>query len=572
VIRSESSHLSGAPDAGALEYRMLDRHGEVVWIRDDAVLVRGDDGIERWHGVLSDISEQKQAEGELARSAAKQAAVARLGEHALEGAGPHELMEEVVSCVAALLEVEIAAVLEMVREDHCFILGVGVGWPTGAVGKFRSPVGIESQAGFTILDRAPVVVPDWSEETRFEQSRMLRELGVRSGASVTIDAPAGPLGVLAVHSTTPRDYAAGDIDFMQALANVLADALERQAIEDGIRHRALHDPLTGLPNRVLFLDRLEHSLSRLERRSSLAAILFLDLDRFKLINDSLGHQVGDEPLAAAAPRLKRAVRASDTVARFGGDEFGILLEDVSSELDAVQMAERIASVFTRPFVLAGSEHFVTTSIGIALARGGELPEEMIRDADAAMYRAKERGSARYELFDEAMRGRAIARLRIENHLRRALERDELRLDYQPAISMRDRAMVGVEALARWDHPDRGLIEPGDFISIAEEGGLIEPIGRWVLEHACRDAAKRQLARPDCAPLGLSVNLSAAQFAKGSLPEVIHSVLRATGLDPGSLSLELTESLILRDGHRPASWSGSAASLPRDRISPRRSRG
>ena len=233
---------------------------------------------------------------------------------------------------------------------------------------------------------------------------------------------------------------------------MLADALERQATEDRIRHRALHDALTGLPNRVLFLDRLEHALARLRRRGTKAAILFLDLDRFKLVNDSLGHQVGDELLAAAAPRLRQAVRASDTVARFGGDEFGILLEDISGEREAVETAERIAAVFTRPFVLAGSEHFVTTSIGIALAQGGELPEELIRDADAAMYRAKERGRARYELFDEDMRDRAIARLRVENDLRRALERDELRLVYQPVVSLSDQSIVSVEALLRWDHP------------------------------------------------------------------------------------------------------------------------
>ncbi len=547
VIKMESDHVGGTPNDGAVEYRMLDRKGDLVWIRDDAVLVEDSDGTERWHGVLSDISEQKQAEAELARSAAQQAAVARLGEHALEGASPHELMQEAVGCVATLLEVEIAGVLELIRDDHCFILRAGVGWPHGAVGKFRSPIGSKSQTGYTILGRAPVIVSDWSTETRFEQSRMLSELGVQSGASVTIDGPAGPLGVLGVQSTRPRSYTTGDVDFLQALANVLADALERQAIEDRIRHRALHDPLTGLPNRVLFLDRLEHALSRLERRGGLAAILFLDLDRFKLINDSLGHQIGDELLAAAAPRLKRAVRASDTVARFGGDEFGILLEDVGNERDAIEMAERIASVFTRPFVLAGSEHFITTSIGIAIARGGELPAELIRDADAAMYRAKERGSARYELFDEAMRGRAINRLRVEHDLRHALEHEELRLAYQPVVSVRDHTMIGVEALVRWDHPERGLIEPSEFIPVAEEGGLIEQIGRWVLEHACRDAAKWHHAWPDSAPLGISVNLSAAQFAKGSLTELVGGVLRATGLDPASLSLEITEGLLLRDG-------------------------
>ena len=219
----------------------------------------------------------------------------------------------------------------------------------------------------------------------------------------------------------------------------------------------------------------------------------------------------------------------------------------SNERDAIEMAERIASVFTRPFVLAGSEHFITTSIGIAIARGGELPAELIRDADAAMYRAKERGSARYELFDEAMRGRAINRLRVEHDLRRALEHEELRLAYQPVVSLRDHTMVGVEALVRWDHPERGLIEPTEFIPVAEEGGFIEPIGRWVLEHACRDAVKWHRAWPDAAPLGISVNLSAAQFAKGSLTDLIAGVLRATGLDPASLSLEITEGLLLRDG-------------------------
>ena len=210
------------------------------------------------------------------------------------------------------------------------------------------------------------------------------------------------------------------------------------------------------------------------------------------------------------------------------------------------MAERIASVFTRPFVLAGSEHFVTTSIGIALARGGELPEELIRDADAAMYRAKERGRARYELFDEAMRGRAIARLRVENDLRRALEREELRLDYQPrrvAARPVDRRRRGARALG----PSRARADRADeFIPVAEEDGLIEPIGRWVLEHACRQAAQWHRARPDAAPIGISVNLSAVQVANRELPELVAEVLRATGLDPASLSLEITESVMLRD--------------------------
>ncbi len=544
VIASEAALAIGAPSSSPSEYRMLDRRGRVIWIRDDAVLVCDSAGRKRWHGVLSDITEQKLAEEQLERRAAQQAAVARLGEYALEGARPSELMQEAVGFAAQILNVEAAGVMELLENEECLVLRAAVGWSVSDA--HRSPLGRGSQSGYAILSRTPVVVSDWRTERRFDKPPLAREIDARSGAIVTIEGPSGPFGVLGVQSTQARHYNDGDIDFMQALANVLADALDRQATEDSIRHRALHDALTGLPNRTLFLDRLEHALSRLPRYRSLAAILFLDLDRFKLVNDSLGHQVGDELLAAAAPRLKQAVRASDTVARFGGDEFGILLEDIADEHAAIEMAERIAAVFTRPFVLAGSEHFVTTSIGIALARGGELADELIRNADTAMYRAKERGSARYEVFDEAMRDRAMVRLRLENDLRRALERDELRLEYQPVVSLRDRSIVSVEALVRWEHPTRGMIGPDEFISVAEEDGLIEPIGRWVLEHACRQAGRWYAARPDAAPIGISVNLSAVQFAKPGLARVIADVLRLSGIDPCCLSLEITETVILRD--------------------------
>jgi diguanylate cyclase (GGDEF)-like protein/PAS domain S-box-containing protein len=547
VAREEG--LSGADDDGpALEYRMIHRDGTVLWIRDDAVLVEGEAREPRWHGVLSDVTERKQFEAELERRAAQQAAVALLGEHALEGATIEELMHEAVTSAAQMLGVELAAVWEVLPAEDALVLRAGIGWPASDLGTLRYPAGAGSQAGYTLLTGAPVVVEDWDAETRFEQPRYgKRRTG--AGLSVKIEGRSRePFGVLIVQSMATRTFAPGDVDFLQALANVLADAIERQAIEDAIRKRALHDPLTGLPNRVLFVDRLEHATARLSRRgsSALCAILFLDLDRFKLVNDSLGHQVGDELLAAAAPRLKQALRASDTVARFGGDEFGILLEDIGAERDAIDTAERIAAIFTRPFVLSGSEHFVTTSIGIAIARGGERADELIRDADAAMYRAKDRGRARYEVFDEGMRGRAIERLRVENDLRRALERGELRLEYQPIVSLSNLSIVGVEALLRWRHPALGEISPAEFIPIAEEIGLIEPIGRWVLEQACRQGAEWYRARPDCAPLTISVNLSAIQVTRRSLPEVVAAALRSSGLDPACLSLEITETVMVRD--------------------------
>jgi diguanylate cyclase (GGDEF)-like protein/PAS domain S-box-containing protein len=543
VLADEADMAKLKARQGPTEYRMLHRDGRVVWIRDDAVLVSDRKGNPLWHGVLSDITEQKLAEEQIERRAAQQAAVARLGEHALEGARPAELMQEAVEFAARILEVEAAGVMELVPEDDCLRLRAAIGEHNK--GK-TLPMGSRSHAGFTVQSRAPVVVSDWATERRFSQSPIARESGFRSGATVTIEGPAGPFGVLGVQSTRLRAFNAADLDFLQALANILADALERQATEDRIRHRALHDSLTGLPNRMLFLDRLEHSLARLPRYRSLCAVLFLDLDRFKLINDSLGHQVGDELLAAIAPRLKQAIRSSDTVARFGGDEFGILLEDIEEEHDAIEMAERIASVFTRPFILAGSEHFVTTSIGIALAQGGEMADELIRNADTAMYRAKERGVARYEVFDEAMRDRAMIRLRIENDLRRALERNELRVEYQPVVSLQTRSIVSVEALVRWEHPTRGRVGPDEFIWVAEEDGLIEPIGRWVLEQACRQAVRWAQMRPDAAPIGMSVNMSAAQFARRGLSGTVAEILRAATMDPATLSLEITESVILKE--------------------------
>ena len=538
------TQLPDGASFGAVEYRMLHRDGHVVWVGDDALLVRDADGVRRWHGVLSDITERRTTEAELERAAAQHAAVAALGEHALEGATPGELAREAVTTAVELLELEIGAVLELQSELSEFTFMAATGLPDAALAR-PVPIGAQSQAGWA-LTHGQVVVEDWAHETRFQKSRVLTDVGSWSGIAVPIEGRRGPLGVLGLHCLRPRPYSRIDVDFAQTLANVLGDALERQRTEDDIRHRALHDPLTNLPNRVLFMDRLGQAVQRLRRRDAQAAILFLDLDRFTLVNDSMGHAIGDELLAAAAPRLKQTVRTSDTVARFGADEFGILLEEVTGEHDAIEMAQRIAAVFTRPFVLDGDEHFVTTSIGIAMAQGGERPQDLVRDAEAAMHRAKERGGARYELYDEGLRGRAIGRLRVENDLRRALERDELTLDYQPVVSLRDRSIVGVEALVRWDHPDRGRVAPGDFIPIAEENGLIEPIGRWVLDRACRQGAVWYDHRPDSPPISIAVNLSAVQFENRALVDAVDRALHGAGLDPGLLALEVTESVMMGD--------------------------
>ncbi len=545
MIAMEAGEVSGQAPYGAAEYRLLHRDGHVVWVCDDARLLESEAGSVRWHGVMSDVTDRKLAEAELERRIAQQAAVARLGEHALEGASTSDLMQEAVTTVTQQLGVEIAAVIELRPDRRAFEVRAFTGLPETA-SNATIPSGNRTQAGYTIVTGAPVIVSDWNHEHRLTRSQTLTTAGVCSGLTVVIEGRRAPFGVLGAHSASIRAFQTRDVDFVQAIANVLGDAFERQLTDDDIRHRTLHDHLTGLPNRELFMDRLQHATERLRRRRGLTAVLSLDLDRFKLINDSLGHKLGDDLLTEAAPRLKQVVAPSDTVARFGGDEFGILLEEVADERAAVQMAQRIAAALTGPFVLGGNEHFVSTSIGIALASGGEPADDLIRDADAALNRAKERGRARYELFDEALRSRSISRRQVENDLRRAIERDELTLEYQPMVSLRDQSIVGVEALIRWEHPERGRTQPGDFIPVAEENGLIEPIARWVLERACRQAARWHQERPDAVPISMSVNLSGVQIGNPSLADTVAAALSTSGLDPSCLTLEITESVLLGD--------------------------
>jgi diguanylate cyclase (GGDEF)-like protein len=326
---------------------------------------------------------------------------------------------------------------------------------------------------------------------------------------------------------------------------VIGNAIERREEEERTRYEALHDPLTGLPNRNLFLDRLGRTLAQTQRRQTSAAVIFLDLDQFKLVNDSLGHAAGDELLSAVAPRLEQALRPSDTIARFGGDEFAILA-DVRAERDAIRVAERIKTALRRPFKLRYREHFVSASMGISIGSIGKEPEAMIRDADAALYRAKERGRGGYEIFDSAMRARAVEHMRIENDLRRSLDREELELQYQPIVSLRDGSIVALEALMRWRHPEYGLTSPAAFIPVAEDSQLIVPIGRWLVEEACGKAAKWQAMRPDAAPVRIAVNLSGKQIGDPELLPSVSAAIEASGIDPATLSFELTESVIFEE--------------------------
>jgi len=314
--------------------------------------------------------------------------------------------------------------------------------------------------------------------------------------------------------------------------------------KDGMAHRVLHDPLTDLPNRTLFFDRLNLALARLKRHTGSIAVLFIDLDNFKVVNDSLGHGAGDALLVELGERLKHAIRPSDTIARFGGDEFVVLCEDIEAARDAMIVAQRIIDSAAEPFNIHGREMFVTASVGVALALDPDAtPETLLRDADAAMYRAKERGPGRVEVFDEALRARILERLDLENGLRRAVQRGELRLYYQPEISLSDNRVTGVEALLRWEHPERGLLEPVHFVGIAEETGLIVEMGAWVIEEACRQAAEWRARGWD---LDIAVNVSARQLMDPDIVDVVRRALDSSGLAAENLCLELTESSVMRD--------------------------
>jgi len=337
-------------------------------------------------------------------------------------------------------------------------------------------------------------------------------------------------------------------DFVAALVDVTEVAAQRADADDAARRTALTDPITRLPNRVLFADRLDHALARARRDATQVAVLMLDVDQFKMVNDSLGHQAGDELLAAIAPLLLSAVRESDTVARLAADEFAVLCEGIQEDADAILLAERISAALLDPIRVGGRELFVTASTGVVVSAGGsETSATLLNNADAAMYRAKEAGRGRIVLYDELTRGGWVDRLRMETDLRRALERGELSLVYQPIVDLRDGRTRSVEALLRWTHPERGSITPDVFIPVAEETGLIIEIGRWVLETAVAQVAEWQRTQPGARGLGVTVNVSGRQLFHESLVADVQRVARESGIAPGTLGLEITESVLMDEG-------------------------
>jgi diguanylate cyclase (GGDEF)-like protein/PAS domain S-box-containing protein len=535
-------HLAGLAQSAGFGFRFLAADG--TWRNIEALAnnLLDDPAVGGVVFNCRDVTERTRAEGQLAGQAQVLDLIARdapLMETLDALAKVIEAEASGARCAILMLD-DVAETLTVAAAPS--LIDVGLHEADGLV------LGPEAGAsGTAAFRREPVISADVARDPLWRESRQVAVArGIRAAWSTPIiAADGGPVhGVLTVYFDEPRRPGPAEEGLLELAAHLADIAIERSHAQAQLAHQAAHDALTGLPNRVFFLDRIALALARTQRSRSSVAVLFLDLDRFKFINDSLGHDAGDRLLVALGKRLQEVIRPGDTVARFGGDEFTILCESIADEAHALAIAERVAQVATAPFPLNDAEVFVTMSIGIALASGSRSrPESLVENADAAMYRAKARGGNRREVFDQAMRARAKRRLAMHSSLHRAVERGEFRVLYQPIHSLRSGRAMGAEALVRWEHPDRGLIGPGEFIALAEETGLIMSIGTQVLREACRQARAWQAEQ---LRLTIKVNLSARQFVHPNLAEVVAEILAETGIDPALVYLEITETVLMED--------------------------
>ena len=461
-----------------------------------------------------------------------------------------EVFDAIAGGAAEVLGHEVAILRILDEHDPTFARTVAsVGRPARGRRERRLPIA-DSLGGQAIEEGRLVVARRYADSPRAVASVV--DDGIVSAMAAPVYRDGVVAGSLLVASRTPQPYTAAEqetlLSFAEHVSLALNDvsALEamRKAYADAV-HQAGHDPLTGLPNRSLAVERLQHALAQRARTVHDVAVLFVDLDRFKSVNDSFGHAVGDEVLIRVADRLRSAVRPGDTVARLAGDEFVVICADLDP-VGALQVAQRITSAIAEPLPLYGRETVITASVGVTRADSSRSADEVLRDADVAMYRAKERGRSRIELFDEAMRTRILERVETEQSLRRAVGAGELVVHYQPIFDARTGAPVGVEALVRWDRPGVGLVPPDRFIPIAEEAGFIVAIGRWVLEQACLQVAAWRLLDPTLRRLRLNVNLSARQFTDADLLRSIAAALDRADLPGSALALEITESVLMED--------------------------
>ena len=520
-----------------LEKRLMHRDGTAIPVLLTTALIEGEDGT-HFFTQLQDLRDRHRAD-RLSH------AVAELSRAALELPDVPTLMRRVVEIVKTAADADACCVVMTSEADGTLRVVARDGALTGAEPALAPGAG--SQAGYTLGVDEAVVANDLEGERRFAVIEEVLELGLRRGLSAPVRSRrGGGDAVLVLHRMRQRSsFGPESVRFVEAVANVLASALDRAHAEAEVRRRALHDPLTGLANRAFLDAHIPRSLAAATRNGEQVAMLLLDLDRFKVVNDTLGHSAGDELLRVVAQRLSDGVRGGDVVARFGGDEFVVACDHTGSVLEVAALAERLIDALAQPIVVDGRELFVSASVGIVVADAlGADADSLLRDADVAMYRAKESGGNRYEIFDAELRASVVRRLTVEHELRGAVADGQLELHMQPIVELAGGGLHGFEALVRWRHPERGLIPPAEFIPVAEETDLILPVGRWVLQEACKRLAELQALTTD--RIGMSVNLSPRQLTP-ELPAEVESALLAAGVSAEDLTLEITETLLVADG-------------------------
>jgi len=491
------------------------------------------------------LTDRRLAQAAISRHAMQQELIAEFGQMALKNPPISELTSHAISVATRGLPAAFCRLLETGSDDKSLVLTNASGWDPEWSARRTYDAVEETEDRFIIGVREAVIIEDFSTETRFRPSAMLRAHEVRSGAEMLICGSHDAYGVLGIYSREAGSFTWENVNFLRGITNILASSMDRRIADQRLAYMAQFDALSGLANRSMFLDRLWHMIAQAERDKSQIAVLFVDLDGFKLVNDTLGHSAGDELLVQVAHRLSGCIRPADSVGRLGGDEFTVALADLTDGADAGLIAQEILSALARPFQLAGQEIYISASAGIGIyPADGKDPDTLLKNADTAMYRAKESGRNTYKFYVVQMNTRAVERLKIETELRGALERGEFLLHYQPKVSISSGLVCGLEALLRWQHPERGLIPPGDFIPILEETGLIIPVGEWVVATVCRQLNDWQAAGICLRPV--AVNLSPRQFAQADLDRVIGRILSDTGVGPGLLEFELTESMLMAD--------------------------
>ena len=469
----------------------------------------------------------------------RHATVVDFSQRALSGLETDSLLREAVAIVADGLPADCVTLLEYLPANGSFAMRARAGWQDDLVTPALWQTGPQSASAYVLRTGEPAVSNDLRLERRFQVPSALHERGVVSAIAVPIWGERAPFGVLEAWSTEPRTIAADDLHFVRAVATTVAAAIQRRQAEDCMQRLALHDPLTGLPNRALFRDHLSQALSRVERYGGHLAVLLVDLDHFKDVNDSLGHPAGDRLLEEAAQRLRACVRKTDPPARLGGDEFALILTNLDNPDGAAAAAEKVIRLLGKPFHLDGHNLHVGASIGITICPvDGRDPDDLLRKADLALYQAKAQGRETYEFYSADLALAVETRMGLLRDLRSAIDTDELLLLYQPQVALQNSRITGVESLLRWRSARRGLILPDQFIPLAEASGLIVPVGDWTIRRAC--VQSHQWAEAGLPKIVTAVNLSLAQWRRGNAAGVIEQALRHSRCDPHCLELEITE--------------------------------